>query len=78
MGYLPVTADGNPGNSALPNENRSAASFWAGANIGDDDFAWCVQTEWGLFLHVAVGLYLCVQQQQCAVLCCLSGLKAIF
>lgn len=62
----------------LLNEKCSAVAFWSGAKIGDDDFVWCIWTEWGLFSHVAVGIYLCAQQQQCAVVCWLSGLKAIF
>lgn len=64
--------------TVLMNGNHLAASFWAGVDIRNDLFSWCVQTEWGLSSHVAVGLYLCVQQQQCAVVCCLPGLKAVF
>lgn len=76
---LQGAADGSPGDAALLDETHLATSFWAGANIGEDDFIWCIQTERGLFLHVALGLYPCAQQQQQRlVVCRLSGLKAVF
>lgn len=65
MGSLQGTADNNPGNSALLHENHSTTSFWAGANGGDDSLA--VFRLSGDSLHVALGLYLCVQQQQFCV-----------
>jgi len=57
-GSLQGAADSSPGGADLLDENSSAALFWAGAVIGGEDVVWCVQTEWGLFPHVAVGLYL--------------------
>lgn len=47
-----MIADNNSCSSALLNENCSSVSFWAGANIMNDDFAWDVQIEWGLFFCV--------------------------
>lgn len=51
--------------TVLMNGNRLAASFWAGVDIRNDLFSWCVQTEWGLSSHVVP---VCAAA---AVCCCL-------
>lgn len=65
---LQGAADSNPGSSVLLNENHSAASFWAGAYTGDDDFAWCVQSEQGALFPRSCRL---VPVCAAAAVCCL-------